>query len=167
MRGAVLDFIRRFGRDLVPRNVSGKRFVTGLPRLALPTLVSGDDDFRLFHRRGQSFCRVGGFRRVAEVQLQLVRVFQIPLAAMAEGPLNKLVDGQLLLFHLLLQLDHRTGLLDDKVFGFMAGRPNGVSLRDVERHFHASPAKAGHAMDGLIEQNRARKDEARDIYFAT
>jgi hypothetical protein len=62
---------------------------------------------------------------------------------------------------------HRSGLLDDKVFGFMAGRPNGVSMLDVERHFHASPAKAGHAIDELIEQNRARKDEARDIYFAT
>ena len=50
--------------------------------------------FRLFHRLGQSFRRVGRLRRVAEVELQLVRVFQIPLAAIAEGTLQKLVDRQ-------------------------------------------------------------------------
>ena len=115
VRGAMLDFIRCFGSDLITRNVSGKRLAAGLPRLAPPTLVFGDDDFRLFHRLGQSFRRVGRLRRVAEVQFQLVRVFHIPLAAIAEGTLYKLVDGKLLLLHLTVQLRDRARLLHERV----------------------------------------------------
>jgi hypothetical protein len=64
-------------------------------------------------------------------------------------------------------VQHHSTALQDKVFTFLAGHPNGVKIHDIERHFHASRAGVGHAIDGLIEQNRARKDDVREIYFAT
>ena len=75
----------------------------------------GDGLFRLFHRLGQSFRRVGRLRRVAEVDLHLVGIFPIPLAAMVVGTLQKLVDRELLLLNLLVQLGDRLSLLDRRV----------------------------------------------------
>ena len=92
----MLDFLRaRFERDFVAGQMRGERLVADLPRLAPPTLVLLDDDlFRLFYGGGQAFRRVGRLRRVAEVELQLGGVFPIPLAAIAVGALQKLVDRQ-------------------------------------------------------------------------
>ena len=85
------------GGDFVSRQVLGQLFAPRLTGHALATLVLGDDEFRLFHRIGQARGRVRRLGRVAEVELQLIRVFQIPFAAMAEGPLQKLADRELLL----------------------------------------------------------------------
>jgi hypothetical protein len=57
--------------------------------------------------------------------------------------------------------------LQERIFTFLARHPNGVKIHDIERQFHASRAGIGHALDQLIEQNRARKDEFREIFFAT
>jgi hypothetical protein len=66
-----------------------------------------------------------------------------------------------------VSVEHHPSVLEDKVFTFLAGHPNGVKVHDIERHFHASRAYVGRALHGLIEQNRARKDEFREIYFAS
>ena len=119
MLGTASGFRRRFQGDFVTRKVSGKRLVAGLPRFVEPTLVLLDDDlFCLFHRGGQSLRRIGGLWRVAEVELQLVGIFPIPLAAIAEGALQELVDREFLLLHLAMQLGDRPGLLDGRVAEF-------------------------------------------------
>ena len=121
----MLHVVGHRGLDFVARQVRGQLLVPRLTRHVPAALVGGDDDLRLFHRRGQARRRIGRLRRVAEVELQLIRVFQVPLAAMAEGPLQQFVDRELLLLDravllrdLLALLGDRSGLLDDQtMFG--------------------------------------------------
>ena len=85
VRGAVGHFPGASQRDFVAGQMGGERLVAGLPRLAAATLVlARPGSFRLFHGGGQAVGRVGGLRRVAEVQPHLVRVFAVPLAAVVE-----------------------------------------------------------------------------------
>jgi len=95
--------------------MGGKRFVARLAWLVHTTLVRGDRDLRFLHRLGQAFGGVGRFRRVAEVELELIGVFAIPLAAVAIGLLQQFVDRELLLNILLLELRERLLQLDDRL----------------------------------------------------
>jgi len=91
--------------------------------------------------------RVGRLRRVAKVQLQLIRVFQIPFAAMAEGPLHEFVDRELLLLDRAVLLRNRSRLLDNQrvTGGEVVGKRSDVDrvmgvfgLHDTMKH-HRRP----------------------------
>ena len=112
--GTMLDFRRRFQRDFVAGQMRRQRFVTGLSRLVPAAGVLRNDDLRLFHRLGQAFRRVARLRRVAEVDLQLLRIFPITLAAIAVGLLQELVDRELLLLDQLFELCDLVALLQDR-----------------------------------------------------
>ncbi len=114
VRGTMLDFRGRFERDFATRQMGGQGLVALLPRLAHAALVLGDDQLGLFHRLGQTFRRVGRLGRVAEVNLQLVRIFSITFTAIAVGALQKLVDRELLFLDLLMQLRDRFGLRNNR-----------------------------------------------------
>jgi len=99
-----------FGRSSssVSGQVFRQLFVPLFARLA--TAVLGDD-LRVVHRLGQPEGCVGRFRRVAEVQSQLVRILKVAFAPIAKSPLHQFVEGQLVLVAFLREL------FDGLIFG--------------------------------------------------
>ena len=53
------------------------------------------------------------------------------------------------------------------VFAFLADRPDGVRLVELEEHFGIPRIRLALLVNRLIEGNKARKDEERKLYFAT
>ena len=112
MHRAMLHVFRRRSLDFVTRQVLGKFLLAGLARLPA-TLVRGHRHLRVGDRLSQAFGRVGGVRRVPQVQLQLVRIFQVSLPPLLKGPLQKLRHRQFQFHDLLLGFAQlRRDLLD-------------------------------------------------------
>jgi len=66
------------------------------------TRVTGHDLLRFRHRLSEALGRVRGIRRVAQVRLQLVRVFQVPLTPLLKSSLQEFRDCQFQFHDLLL-----------------------------------------------------------------
>jgi hypothetical protein len=62
---------------------------------------------------------------------------------------------------------HRRGALEGSIFSFLAVRPDGASAQALESALNASSSAVATILQRLIEENRVRKDEQRDLYFAT
>ena len=108
MLRTVLELVGHGRFHFVTRQMLGQLLVAG-PQTPPPRVLGNrlfDDDLglRFGNGLGQSRGRVGRGVAVAEVDLQLIRVFQISLAAALKGPLQEFGEGQLQLLMLLLQL---------------------------------------------------------------
>lgn len=58
-------------------------------------------------------------------------------------------------------------LSTDEIFSFLADHPDGVRLVEMEAHFGVPRIRLAVAVNRLIEENRAFKDDERKLYFAS
>jgi hypothetical protein len=97
----MLHVFRHRSFDFVPGQMLRKLLLTGLSRLAA-TRVTRHDLLRFHHRLSEALGRVCGIRRIAQVQLQLVRIFQVPLTPLLKSSLQEFGDRQFQFHDLLL-----------------------------------------------------------------
>lgn len=56
---------------------------------------------------------------------------------------------------------------DESVFSYLADHPDGLRLVELEEHFGTLRIRLKDILNRLIEQNKARKDDERKLFFAT
>ncbi|MBI4498951.1 MAG: hypothetical protein HY689_13750 [Chloroflexi bacterium] len=56
---------------------------------------------------------------------------------------------------------------EDTIFSYLADHPDGVRLAELQEHFGTSRQRLTQILYRLSEENRARKDDERGLYFAT
>ena len=115
---AMLHVVGHRGFDFVTRQMLRQLFVARLLRGLFATLVLGHDRFGLLDGVGQTVRRVGHFGRIAEVDLQLIRIFEVAFAAFAKRLLQQFADRELLLGALLFEFRDRLALFADRLRQF-------------------------------------------------
>jgi hypothetical protein len=94
---AVLDLLGRRRFDFVTRQVLGEPVLTRLRSLSSRVFADGllgpDFGLRFVNRRRQARGRIRRRVVISEIDAKLIRVFQIPLAAMAKRALQEFGEG--------------------------------------------------------------------------
>ena len=94
---AVLDLLGRRRFDFVTRQVLGKPVLTRLrllsSRVFADCLLGADFGLRFVNRLSQARGRIRRRVVISEIDAKLIRVFQIPLAAMTERALQEFGEG--------------------------------------------------------------------------
>jgi hypothetical protein len=56
-------------------------------------------------------------------------------------------------------------LSDDEIMGYLEDHPDGVRAGELEAYFDAPREEVRDILDQLVEDNKARRDDRRKVYF--